>query len=113
MRQGRQVRSQVPLMSRISRLLLAALVLTAVWPGPADAQKRFEKADKPAKEYRPLPFDGDLAAVLKEQLLETQGMEGLKELLNEILKDPQKFEKYKGLANQFKAGGPNALDPET
>src|SRR5262249_28370545 len=40
-------------------------------------------------------------------------MEGLKELLNEILKDPQKFEKYKGLANQFKAGGPNALDPET
>src|SRR5262249_40789983 len=42
-----------------------------------------------------------------------QGMEGLKELLNEILKDPQKFEKYKGLANQFKAGGPNALDPET
>jgi hypothetical protein len=91
------------------RWLLAVLVTAC--PGIVMAQEGL--GDKPGKEYRALPFDGNLAAILRDQLLETKGLEGLQDLLNEIRKDPEKYKDLVKNKDLLKQGDGSALDPAT
>ena len=95
-----------------TRWLLCWFLLTAAFPGTALAQKN--QPASPSKEYRPLPYSGSLLEIYKEQLLQAQGMEGMKgleDLLNQIRKDPDKFKNlFKN--NNLKSGDASNLDPE-
>jgi hypothetical protein len=64
------------------------------------------------KDYDPLPYNNSLDAILKEQMLQSKGLDGLQALLNEIRNHP---EKYQPLFNQklFKNGDVKDLDPTT
>src|SRR3954462_5790372 len=95
-------------MSRIRWLPLSALVLAAAFVGVAAGQ---QSAGKPAKEYRDLPVDGNLAAILKEQLLDIKGMEDLRDLLEKLGKNPE----YKDLILKkgLPPAGGDSLDPAT
>jgi hypothetical protein len=88
-----------------TRWLLALLLLTAS-SGAALAQ--------PAqpKQYRPLPYSGSLAEIYKEQMLQAKGLEGLKDLIDQINKDPDKFKKLLNNKN-LKPGDAAGLDPAT
>jgi hypothetical protein len=99
-------------MHQSRRLLLSAIGLAAAFAGAASAQ--IQAPSKPLREYRALPFDGDLAAVLKDQLLTVKGKESLQALVDEMRKNP---EKYQALAAKnkdlLKAAAGNHLDEKT
>jgi len=64
------------------------------------------------REYRVLPFDGNLATMLKNHLQQAKGMEGLQELLDDIRKNPGKYKAWTNQKNLGKNAG-GVLDRDT
>jgi hypothetical protein len=98
-------------MHLIRRLLLSVMGLAVVFAGAASAQNL--GPSKPGREYRALPFDGDLAAVLKDQLLTVKGNESLQALVDEMRKDPNRFRDLAKNKDLRKAAEANQLDEKT
>ena len=87
-----------------TRWLLLSLLVELTSASAVSAQS--------VKDYDPLPYNNSLDAILKEQMLQSKGLEGLQGLLNEIRSHP---EKYQALFNQrlLKNGDVKGLDPAT
>jgi len=96
-------------MSWLRWLFFPSLCLAVAFPNTAQAQP-FGKRPPP-KEYQAFPVEGNLALLLKAQLMEGRDAEGLKELLKKIQTDPE----WKKLLNNkdLKLGGGDNLDPAT
>jgi hypothetical protein len=91
-------------------LALTSFFLLTAYPTAAVAQ--FSPSVKPAREYVDLPSNGNLAALLKDRLVEITGRERLQDLVNEIRSNP----KYQILAKSkdlLKLGGLEHLDAST
>jgi len=105
-------------MSQFHRLLLSALVLATAFPGaaylaPGDSPGAKWPAAKPAREYRDLPVGGNLATVLKDQLLEIKDREVLQDLVNDIRNNPKKQKNLPDRTALLKLGDSAALDKAT
>jgi hypothetical protein len=89
-------------------LLLVSLTLAVIAPSANAAHQ--PAAKPPAKEYRILPFDGDMAALLKNQLLESLDKEQFHDLMKEFQRNPKAYQRPEKASDLLKGTGFD--DPE-
>jgi hypothetical protein len=95
------------LMSRVPWLLLPTIVLATAFPPDAAAQN--SPVTKARKSYHNLPFEGDLVAVLNNQLVQAKALE---DLFNQIRNNPKVANLLQN-SDLKKLGNGAAIDPQT
>jgi hypothetical protein len=92
-------------MARLKWFLLATLVFGT----PTATRGQGPQVPQSPRDYRALPYDGDLATILQEQIIEVKGMQGLEKLIEDIRKNPDKYADF--LSNKEVLKGSTKLSP--